>query len=226
MYQWKRKKKNLTKKILSIDLKRSRTKNVQCHRTNSNCFILTQLDTKPITFFSSSVIGMHWFLRPSTASWRWCFYLWIVFIVGLSIPSHFFPFVTFFNAKYHIFLFFNQNQLTAVFVSNTFIETINTHQFGDDSSKKKEHSVTNISEQNMYSKSIFTYASVNSTNSAEIFEIWRWFVILKQLFSAHPPNAFMWNVFIVKIKKNRPNKRIILKMWPKNWGQLLQCRWF
>lgn len=119
-------KKLLTKKKMSIDLKRSRTKNVQCHRTNSNCFILTQLDTKPNDDFCfSSVIGMHWFLEPSTVSWRWCFYLWFVFIVDVSIPFHFIPFVIFFNAKYRIFL--NQNQLTAVFVSNTFTETIIIH---------------------------------------------------------------------------------------------------
>lgn len=65
--------------------------------TNSNCLTVTQLDVKPIFFLS--VIDMHWFLRPSTSSWWWCFYLCIGFIVGLSLPFFFYC-LSFFNAKY------------------------------------------------------------------------------------------------------------------------------
>lgn len=40
---------------------------------------------------------MHWFLGPSTTSWRWwCFYLCIVFIVSLLYSSIFFSLTLFF----------------------------------------------------------------------------------------------------------------------------------
>lgn len=106
----RREKKNLTKKKMSIDLKRSRsmeekkiTRNVHCCQRIATVFHSHTAGYRNQFFFSA--IDMHWFLGPST-TFRWCFYLWIAFIVRstnsviqilyIFLPSR----SSFFNAKY------------------------------------------------------------------------------------------------------------------------------
>lgn len=96
MSSMKRKGKNLTKK----NVNRLETE------PKKMCSAIERIATVPYShswirnrWFFFFFCYWHWFRRPSTASWRWCFYLWIAFIVGLSIPSHFRAFVIFFNAK-------------------------------------------------------------------------------------------------------------------------------